>query len=203
MPVMQQPMMPPPATPSGPPIHVVVDADHPGVSLVRVTGYGMVQAYNGYGTAYGAFEQSHPVCIAPCQADVDSNGMYRIAGDGVTQTGTFGMPPAQANSTVHLHVHAGSFGARIGGLWLIVGGVSLALPGGLLAGLGAADSSSFGSNSGVIVTGLVLTGIGVAALVAGIVLVAGSGTSVVTDDGVNVASKSPSKPHLTTSGLVF
>ena len=200
-PVMQQPTMQAPQT--GPSVHVVVDGDRPEVTLVRIMGMGMVQAYTGYGTAYGAFEQSSPVCVAPCQADVDGNGMYRIAGAGVTPTGTFGLPASVPGQTVSLHVHAGSLGARVGGLWLIVGGVAFAVAGGTLAAVAAATSNSLTNEGGLLATGLVLGGIGVVALVIGIVLVAGSGTSVVTDQGFQVARHAPAKPRLTLSGLTF
>jgi len=171
--------------PTGPSVHVVIDADRPGVTLVRVMGFGMVQAATSYGTAYGAFEQSRPVCVAPCQADVEAGGLYRIAGEGITATSTFGLP-AQPSGAVRLHIHGGSLGARIGALWLMVGGITFATTGGLLAGLGAADSTD-GSNTGVIASGLVLAGLGVVALAIGIPLFIGSNTSVVTDDGMVVA----------------
>lgn len=198
-PVVPEVAAPPP---TGPMVHVVVEGDRPGVTLVRILGYGMVEAYTGYGTAIGAFEQSRPVCIAPCQADIEANGMYRIGGDGVSPTGTFGLPVQQGNGPLHLRVHAGSLGARVGGVWLLIGGISIGVAGGTLAALAAAESS-VSSDPGLLVTGLVLTGVGVVGIVVGAILLAGSGTSVVTDSGITVSRQRPAHPRLTLSGLAF
>jgi hypothetical protein len=185
---------------SQPMVHVVVEGDRPGVAFIRILGYGMVEAYTGYGTAIGAFEQSRPVCIAPCQADVEAGGMYRIGGDGVTPTGTFGLPMQQG--ALHLRVHAGSLGARVGGVWLLIGGISIGVAGGTFAAIAAADSS-VSSNPGLLVTGLVLTAVGVVGIVVGAILLAGSGTSVVSDSGMTLARQRSSHPRLTLSGVAF
>ena len=200
-PVAQQPMLPA-GQQAGPTVHVLIDGDRPGVTLVRITDMGVVSAYTGYGTAYGAFEQTRPVCMAPCQADLDANGMYRIAGGGITPTSAFGLPASQPGQAVRLHVHAGSIGARVGGLWLIIGGISFAIAGGTLAALAAAESS-ISSDTGLLASGVVIGGLGVVALVIGIVLIAGSGTSVVTDEGIPVARHAPARPRFTLDGLTF
>ncbi|HSQ64763.1 MAG TPA: hypothetical protein VLM85_16175, partial [Polyangiaceae bacterium] len=140
------------------------------------------------------------VCMAPCQADVDANGMYRVAGDGVTPSSTFGL--GAPNGAMRLHVTAGSSGARIGGIWLLIGGITLAVTGGLTAGLFAAINDPYTDMTGWIVAGAVMAGVGVIMTAIGIPLIIGSGTSVVTDQGMPLA-KRPSKPHLTLSGLVF
>jgi hypothetical protein len=128
--------------------------------------------------------------------------MYRIQGEGVTPTGTFGIPPSQPNTAVRLHVHSGSLGARIGGVWLLIGGITFAVSGGLIAGIAAAESSVL-PDTGLLVTGGVMGGIGVVMTVLGAVLLAGSGTSVTTDDGITVARHAPAKPHFNGSGFTF
>ncbi|HEY1954300.1 MAG TPA: hypothetical protein VGH28_01780 [Polyangiaceae bacterium] len=175
------------APPAGPSTHVMIDADEPGVTLLRVTGLGMVQATSSYGTTFGAFMSYAPICVAPCEANLETSGMYRVAGDGVTPTGTFSLPPPSANGAMRLHVHAGSLGARVGGLWLTVGGITIALAGGVLAGTAAALQSSQADLSGLLIGGLVTAGIGVVMTAIGIPLIAQSGTSVFTDDGFRLA----------------
>jgi hypothetical protein len=198
------PVAPQTTTPTGPTTHVAMDADRPGVTLLRVTGLGVVQAASAYGTAYGSFMSYQPVCVAPCQADVEAGAMYRIGGDGVTPTSTFSLPPPAPGRPLVLHVSAGSAGARFGGLWLTIGGITLAATGGVLAGLFAAIGNEPGMNTnGWIVGGLVTAGVGVVMTAFGIWMIAESGTSVVTDQGIPIAKGHPAGPRITPAGLVF
>jgi hypothetical protein len=184
--------------PTGPTTHVAIDADAPGVSLMRVMGFGFVQ----YGSATGSFASYQTVCVAPCQADVDANATYQISGDGVTPSSPFTLPTANG-APVRLHVHGGSLGARIGGLWLVISGITFAVTGGVLAGTFAALSSSSDDTTGWIVAGLVTAGVGVVMTVLGIPLVSGSGTTVVTDQNVTVAHRNAPKIRFTPTGFVF
>jgi len=205
-----QVQQPPPAvtapmnvtTPTGPTTHVAIDADRPGVTLLRVTGLGMVQAATSYGTAFGSFMSYQPVCVAPCEANVEAGAMYRVGGDGVTPTSTFSLPAPAPGRPLLLHVHAGSAGARIGGLWLVITGITFAVTGGTLAGVFAALQNDADSNTGPwIAGGLVTAGVGVVMTALGIWLVSESGTSVVTDQGIPVAKHGG--PRLSPRGLVF
>ena len=184
--------------PQGPMTRVAIDADAPGVALMRVMGFGYVQ----YGSATGSFASYQTVCVAPCQADVDANATYQIAGDGVTPSSTFSMPAPPNGGPLHLRVHGGSLGARVGGVWLLIGGITLAVTGGMFAGTFAALSSNDTDTTGWIVGGLVTAGIGAVMTVIGIPLVSGSGTSVVTDQNVPLA-KHRSPIRMTPSGFVF
>ncbi len=187
----QQPMMQgPPQPPQGPVARVQLDADKPGVTLLKVTGFGIVHAYSAYGSATGGFMNFEPVCVAPCQANAEQNAMYRVAGDGVTPTSTFGLPAPAPDGAVHRHVAAGSAGARVAGIWLTVGGITLLVTGGMLAGLGAAlndPTSPYSDMSGLIVSGLVTAGVGVVLTAIGIPLIVSSGTNVVNEQGVPIA----------------
>jgi len=180
----------------GPVAHVTIDGDAPGIALMRVMGYGLVQ----YGSQVGAIANYQTVCLAPCQADVDSTAMYQIAGEGITPSSTFSVAPSPRGT--HLHVHGGSLGARIGGVWLLVGGITFAVTGGILAGTFAAISSSDNDTTGWVVAGLVTAGAGLVMTALGIPLVTGSGTSVVTDDNVSVAKRAP-KIRVVPGGFVF
>ncbi|HSQ63836.1 MAG TPA: hypothetical protein VLM85_11505, partial [Polyangiaceae bacterium] len=43
------------AAPQGPTTHIEMDADRPGVALLRITSFGVVNAYTAYGSATGGF----------------------------------------------------------------------------------------------------------------------------------------------------
>ncbi len=183
-----------PQQPQGPLTHVTIDGDAPGISLMRVMGFGFVQ----YGSSTGSFASYQTVCVAPCQADIDGTAMYQIAGDGITPSATFSVP----QGPTHLHVHGGSLGARLGGVWLVVGGITLAVTGGIFAGTFAAISTPGQDNTGWIVGGLITAGVGVIMTAFGIPLFTGSATSVVNDQNVPVAKRAPSI-RATANGFVF
>ncbi len=195
--VVQAQVAPPPPPPQGPMTHVAIDADEPNVTLSRVMGYGYVQ----YGASTGVMANWQTVCVAPCQASVDSTAMYQITGDGVTPSRTFSLPASPNGAPLHLRVHAGSSGARIGAAWLLLGGITFALTGSILAVTFAALSSD-SNTTGWIVAGLVTTGVGAIMIAAGIPLFLGSGTSVTNDQNMTIA-KRRSPIRLTPTGFAF
>lgn len=208
-PQMQAPPTPPQVvvqvqgTPQAPPTqgpmtHVAIEADEAGVTLSRVLGYGYVQ----YGSTTGVMANWQTVCVAPCQADVDTTAMYQITGDGVTPSSTFSMQPPPNGGPLHLRVHAGSLGARVSGAWLLIGGITFALTGSILAVTFAALSSNDSNATGWIVAGLVTTGVGAIMIAVGIPLLIGSGTSVTNDQNVTVA-KHHAPIRLLPNGFAF
>src|ERR1700682_5651251 len=80
-----------------------------------------------------AFENFEPVCTAPCRAASDPNAIYIVAGEGVTPSPKFQLPPGPEAS---LRVHAGSKAKRAWGMVSLYGGVAVAVLGGGAFALG-------------------------------------------------------------------
>jgi hypothetical protein len=132
----------------------------------------MVGAYGGYGVVLQQFQS---VCASPCDKVIDgSQGQsFQLTSEEFPAPRAFSV--AGLKGDVQLHVEPGSNGRRIGGLWLTIGGGSLVLVGALTLPL-----ASLGQQTG---QGLKYAGIGMlagggASLVAGIVLLATSGTKI-------------------------
>lgn len=199
-----------PATEAPAAVHLTLDSTRANTMLFKLEGGGMVAVSTGRGMAYGAFEQYSPVCTAPCEANVDPNGTYKIGG-GITETGTFSLPAR--SGALALHVNAGSRGMRIGGAWATLLGGSAVLAGGLMLALGFLLTTDTYDNQGNITgtthsTGLITAGAGVgiggiALLALGIPLMVASSTRVDTDQGAQVALGHSSRFAFTSRGLVF
>lgn len=113
------------------------------------------------------------VCRAPCNLMMPNDRAYRIYGDGVRKSGTFALA-GRNGERVTVAVDAAHTGGFVGGVVLMGVGIPTVGVGGLVALVGvAAEKSSIATG------GLIATGIGAAATLAGIVLVAtNSSTSI-------------------------
>ncbi|WP_394830285.1 hypothetical protein LVJ94_27630 [Pendulispora rubella] len=196
--------------PSPPAAEVRVTSDRENTTLLRLsragTGFGSVGGYN----VAVAFESYEPLCTAPCTTSADPNGIYRIAGEGITPSSTFRLP---GHTHADLRVHAGSSSKRWWG-WastyvgtaLVVGGASFLIMDAI------SPATSYDVNTGkderkttfrdIGLIGLVS---GAPFLVVGIVMLATSGTDVSTASGETLARHSPrpGKLSLSPTGLVF
>lgn len=116
------------------------------------------------------------VCTAPCDREVPTGRIYRINGSGVRKSKPFALQ-VPAGSRVTLTVDHGTTAGFVGGIILTTLGSPIVFIGALVTLAGAAYT---GNGSGAIVAGgLVVTGVGAALMVPGIVLVANnSGTTV-------------------------
>jgi hypothetical protein len=115
---------------SGPPLRV--DSDDGRASLFRIDPeIWVVSAASGRTPVPRTVERWTRVCDAPCNTAVDRNGLFRIAGAGLTASETFSL---QENVT-SLRVNAGSsglltaglFGAALGGGLTVSGLMLLAM----------------------------------------------------------------------------
>jgi hypothetical protein len=110
------------------------------------------------------------ICIPPCGAVVDPEGLYRIAGGGAVESTPFSLP--RESGDVFVEGKVGSKAKRFVGIGLAVGGV---LAAGVAGFMWSLDSSQPGSLRDV-----GLLGIGVSVLLAaiGVVVMSGGRTSV-------------------------
>jgi hypothetical protein len=184
-----------------PKVRVDVQSDRENTTLLRMTRAGGFVGATSYGSVVGVAEWYKPVCVAPCEAEADANGIYRIGGRGVTPSDTFALP--QGSDKIGLRVRAGSKTARGVG-WLSVGlGATAAAAGGMLLVFGSvlepnASDAIYAHDAGRLTrdedrastfrtVGFVSLGAGAALVALGIVLVATSGTDVATDHGQTLA----------------
>ena len=175
---------PPNAAPGGtqpPGTLLTITTKNPHAQLTQISGGGYVLGY-GFGRSYGygaSVEAWRTLCTTPCNQVVPSGGSYRIAGPGIVPSAPFTLSPGSAE----LRVKTGSLGAHIGGLFLTVIGASSVLTGGILVGIGRTfgpgtpfydpgESAAFRGAGGAVL------GVGLGSLVAGIALLATSGTKV-------------------------
>lgn len=133
-----------------------------------------VGAYGGYGVVLTSLR---PVCVAPCDRVIDGS-----RGQGFTVTGPFPTPSmfefSGMRGDVTLSVQPGSIGKRTGGAWLaILGGTSF------LTGIIMLPVSLNRTTTSLRDAAIGMTAVGGAALVAGIVLIATSGTKLRFDQG--------------------
>ncbi len=178
-----------------PSVHVVVDADAHPVTLVQIVESRRQDR---------AEQRTTPICAAPCQADLDPNGRFRVSGRGVTNSSMFSLPP---DRPLHLHVSAGRRAQRIAGLWTLLSGLTIAVAGGATVGLdmlslpglyGAAQP-----NQGAMTAGIAMLVGGAVTLLVGALVFAGGDTSVRTAHGAVLARARAPVPRLTVAGLVF
>lgn len=174
----------PPAETPAETTQVEIVSDNPNATLHQVVAQTVI--VTTYGSGVGMmFKQ---VCRAPCRKTLPRDAEYFIAGPGITGSSRFALP--EGERTV-LRVDAGSSGARMGGYFLLAGGVGLAMWGILSATLLSKDydstSGEYKTDSSKATTGYVLAGAGVLAMVGGIYLMVSSGTRVTTADGMVLA----------------
>ncbi|WP_394840962.1 hypothetical protein LZC95_28285 [Pendulispora brunnea] len=198
------------AAPAPAAAEIRVTSDRENTTLLRLsgagTGYGNV---GGYGVAM-AFESYEPLCTAPCTASADPNGIYRIAGEGITPSSVFRLP---GRTHADLRVRAGSSSKRWWGWVSTYVGAALAVGGGTFLLLDAiSPQTNYDVKTGEETRSTTFRDIGIIGLVSGapflilgIVMVATSGTDVTTASGEMLARRSPrpGKLSLSPTGLVF
>jgi hypothetical protein len=162
----------------------------------------------------GVFESYAPVCMAPCEADLDANAMYRVGGKGVAASDTFALPRGQPR--LALKVNAGSSSARGWG-WAsaVLGGTAIATGASFLLVSSMLSNSTDGTsaqqsmnntNDTFRTIGLVSLAGGAGLLALGIALIATNGTDVKTESGQTIGKAQiplPGKLALSPSGIVF
>lgn len=113
------------------------------------------------------------ICRAPCNLMMPNDRSYRIHGDGVRKSSTFALA-GRNGERVTVAVDAAHTGGFVGGVVLMGLGIPTVSVGGLVALVGlAARKSSIATG------GLIATGVGAAATLAGIVLVATNSSTTV------------------------
>jgi len=165
-PVQQQQQNEPLVQPGEPSTRVYIDSSSP-VSLFRMDNRGDVKT----------------VCIAPCGEVLPLSGLYWVSGRDINASDKFQLPPGKAETK--LHVSGGSKGAVTAGVVLaVVGGNVLLLFGAPVLLVGAAMAASPTSSiskdaNGVLAVGGVISGVGLAMGIVGLVMwISNSGSSV-------------------------
>jgi TPR repeat protein len=170
-----------PAMPRGG-VKIKLDTDNSQVTLEHVVSESVqMQQVGKYSVAVPVVATT-TVCAVPCDSSLDPNWKYRVAGNGVSPSSSF-MLGAQQGDSLTLRVHAGSHSTQVAGVSLTATGIVFAIIGAVVLPLGIAQSKTPAEGVG----GGSL-GIGVAALIPGIVLLARSSTHVTTDSGRDLAS---------------
>lgn len=150
-----------------------------------------------------------PVCIAPCDLEVDPNVPYRMAGAGITPSSSFLLGPGPER----LRVSAGSRSGRMAGIVFTGVGVLTLTSGALFLALSTVfDSSAYPGTSQersdlksvYRAVGFVEIGIGVVTLAIGIPLWLSNRTTVENESGAALRTASaPRAWTMTPRGLVF
>jgi len=184
-------------------IHVVLESSRARTTLGQLVGTANVAVVGRYGSSYGRVEQYKSICTAPCEADVDPGGDYKIGGE-VTSSGVFNLPHGEKNP-LRLNVKAGSAGMRFGGTLASVFGAGTFLVGAVVIPLAFAmpdvdvASGESSPSSGLLGAGIGMAVVGAVLLGVGIPLIIASGTHVETGNGVKLSHG----PKLTLRGLTF
>jgi hypothetical protein len=188
---------------------VVLEADDPRAALARRVGTGLTIEGSSPLTRVRVGTLWDDVCVTPCQKHVDTTAVYRIEGEGIWPSSSFRL----AEGTTVLRARTGSRTGLLGGAMLTLAGGGLTLVGGMVAAFSALPIDSNGdaesqrdTRRAVLVTGLVLLGVGVVSLVSGIALWVTNTTSV-TDARGTVLGGGSRLHHaawsLTPQGLTF
>ena len=185
-----------------------IQSDHPGTQLQRITGQSSGMGYAGGRSVYVSFESWENICVAPCTANVDPNGLYRVDAPGMTTSRNFHLPvPSQAPSApLKLNVHGGNAGVRLGGAYSLSFGMTGLLMGAIFLPIGLAMDDKLATSKlpqTFQTIGFVSLGAGAVLTALGIYLLVMSGTDVKTESGQELAKRSPSKIRLTPQGFAF
>jgi hypothetical protein len=189
------------SSPGGPrPVTVVLQADDRHAMIERQKD---VQTLSGIPLkdatifSIGTWE---PACAAPCALKLDPRFSYRVAGDGLVPSESFTLP--QDRDHLKLDARMGSSTGRVGGAVLALGGVAGVLLGtaALVATpiLQSQDVGTPAARTGVLAGGVVVSGAGVIALIAGVWLWLHNDTTLRQDDGGATAGA-----HITAAGIAF
>ncbi len=135
------------------------------------------------------------VCGPPCDRPLPLDPLYRITGPGTRPSKPFQLQ-ADNGQRVVLDVHRASSGGFAGGIVLISLGSAATFVGLIVMLVGAAEQD-LGAGGGTLATGFIITGVGVASLVVGIVLtVANKHSSVAQSIAANADLTGPKVARL-------
>jgi hypothetical protein len=164
-----------PAPPAAPTPPVLIDSTRPFTVIERRANE--VRGWNvTFPPVYVHTEQWEPVCVAPCSAGLDPNGVYRVGGGGVAPSAPFVLPHA---APLRLHVHAGSGFWHDAGVSTVVAGLATAITGGIVWG----SAPTQPNERATAIAGATTTGAGIVLLAVGAVMWLTTGSFVTTDDG--------------------
>jgi hypothetical protein len=111
------------------------------------------------------------VCAAPCEAEVRGDARFRAAGRTSYDSAPFVLPPRRDRVVVTAEMATKSMVAPA--LLIVAGYATLAVVGPLLIGTGIAAGDDMGprTRTGLIVSGSIVAGVGLAAATAGVVMI--------------------------------
>jgi hypothetical protein len=159
-----------------------------------------VDTAGGFQGNVGLTMESKQVCTAPCSADVPAGSAYAVGGLGLRQSRPFLL--TGENRTVKVDAQVGTENAFIGGIFLGVGGGLVGL-----VGLPLIPVGIIVDKPAVSIVGGVMLGAGIAGVVTGIMMAAGSETKLTLTPGATTASNSMhrrrARVQLTPYGLSF
>jgi hypothetical protein len=117
------------------------------------------------------------VCTSPCDKSLPLESTYRLTGSGKTNSRPF-LLEGKAGDHVILNVEAGSSGGLGGGIALTAIGGPILLIGLLVIAVGASVASSntysAQNGSGIEVAGVVISAVGLAGIIPGIIMITGN-----------------------------
>jgi len=159
---------PPPPAPGSPPAAAIVElsADDGRATIERRTGTlspsGMPLVETGVLTV-GRWEHA---CVAPCTVKLDTRYEYRVAGDGLVPTESFGLP--HSGDRVRVAAKMGSATGRVAGALTTGAGIVAIAAGGLALIatpiLQSEDIGSEGARTGVLAGGIGAVSVGAIAV---------------------------------------
>jgi hypothetical protein len=176
-------------------VPVQIDADSPNFVLQQRTGFTNAAVSVAGRTGYGMAQSFVDVCALPCERRLSRDAYYRVDSADFPSSANFLLPPGGAT----LRVHAGSVGGQVGGALLLVLGSMTLTAGGTLLLLGALTDD----DPELVPIGGVMSGVGAAALIAGIVMLVSNGTTITTAEGQRIARHAPRGPGWTLNGFTF
>jgi hypothetical protein len=192
---------PPPAAPAAagapPAVWVTVAADQPGAVLVRHVAAPGLDTAGGFQGQVGQTTRV-PVCKAPCGMYVPAGATYAVGGTGYRQSPGFELTGRYPRVKV---------AARMGTENGLIGGIVLAAAGGFvgLVGLALVPVGFIEDSNGLKVAGGVAFGAGLAGLITGISMAAGSETKIEVQQAAVAPARRGSRAAigLTPFGFVF
>jgi hypothetical protein len=159
-----------------------------------------VDTQGGFNGNLGLTYESKQVCVSPCAVSVPAGSTFAVGGLGLRQSRPFML--TGDNPSVKVSAHVGTENAFIGGIVLGAGGGLVGV-----VGLGLVPIGFIENSNGLKVAGAVMLVGGAVALVSGIMMAAGSETTVTLLPSAARPRASAPRHHarlqLTTAGLVF
>jgi len=157
-------------------VTVVLEADDPGAALMLQTPAPRGLDQGGLNGNVGLIMASSPLCAAPCAARVPAGSTLAVGGRGLRQSRPFVV--SGDNATVRV-------GAEVGTENALVGGIILGAGGGLvgLVGLAMLPIAFFVDSTSLKIASAVMIPAGIAGVVGGITMAAGSETKIRVEPG--------------------